>query len=77
MDSYKKAACSGSILSDDLMNGNVTDNGASYFMGLNQVPVMLEQLRTNISNIDGNLTQIYDTTPTTTMNQGISQSKTA
>ena len=41
-ESYRKAACTAAIASDDLMNGNVTVGGGSYFMGINQIAVTLE-----------------------------------
>ena len=69
---FSKATCSAAMLTDDVMNGNVTNGGGSYFMGLNQVPILLEELRTNLSSIDGNLSQLYNTAPTTVMNQAIS-----
>lgn len=76
-DSFSKATCSAAMLIDDVKNGNTTNDGSSYFMGMNQVPVLLEQLRTNLTNIDNNLTEIYSTTPTTTLNTAISQTQTA
>lgn len=75
--SYKKAGCTAAIMTDDVMNGNSTVNGGSYFMGMNMVPDALSYLQTNLSNIDGNLTQVWNTTPTTTINQAITQSQTA
>ena len=59
------------------MNGNVTNDNSSFFMGLNQMPILLEQLRTNLTTIDNNLTELYSNTSNTTLNQAITQSQTA
>lgn len=64
-------------MTDDIMNGNTTSSGNSYFIGMNMIPDVITYLQTNLTNIDNNLTQIYSTTPTTTINQGISQAQTS
>ncbi len=46
--------CASSIVLDDLLNGNVTTDGSSFFTGLNQLYVQLGYL-------DGNLTSINTT----------------
>jgi hypothetical protein len=76
-DSYSKTSCVAVMATDDMMNGNVTAGGGSYFMGINQVGIVLENLRTNLTNIDNNITALYDANPATVVNQAISQAKTA
>lgn len=45
-------ACSLSIVTDDLLNGNVTDDNSSFFVGLNSISTQLYYLKNNISQID-------------------------
>ena len=44
-------SCSTSIILDDIINGNVTLDASSFFLGLNQ-------LNTQLGNLNGNLTSI-------------------
>lgn len=59
------------------MNGNSTNNGDSYFIGMNRIPEVISSLQTNLTNIDNNLTQVHSTTSTTTFNQAITYAQTA
>ena len=46
--------CASSIILDDLLNGNVTTDGSSFFVGL-------KQLDTQLGNLNSNLTTIQNT----------------
>lgn len=50
-ESVIKLGCAGSMIADDLLNGNVTSDGSSYFTGLNM-------LNTQLGWFSGNLTTI-------------------
>jgi|JI9StandDraft_1071089.scaffolds.fasta_scaffold350257_2 hypothetical protein len=45
------SSCASSIILDDIINGNVTIDGSSFFLGL-------QQLDTQLANLQGNLTTI-------------------
>ena len=49
--SIDAVSCSSSIILDDIINGNVTTDGQSFFLGLTQ-------LDSQLANLDGNLTTI-------------------
>lgn len=53
--SFSKTLCTAAITTDDLMNGNVTTEG-TYFMGINQIATMVDRYRTNLTNINNNIT---------------------
>ena len=46
--------CSVSILLDDVLNGNVTQDGSAFFVGLKTFLIQNANLNGNISNINGN-----------------------
>ena len=52
--SLDSMTCASSIVLDDLMNGNVTTDGTSFFAGLNQI-------RTQLGHLSGNLSAINNT----------------
>lgn len=48
---FGKMACSAAIFTDDLLNGNVTDNGTSFFLGLNNFKNQMANLSNNLTDI--------------------------
>lgn len=50
--------CAKSIMLDDLLNGNVTDDASSFFSGLKQIDTQLGYLNGNISSINTTLSNI-------------------
>lgn len=64
-------------MADDIMNGNTTTSGSSFFIGFNNLPTYLNYLKGNLSSINSNLAQIRSSSPTTSMNQAIAKAKTA
>ena len=46
--------CSVSIILDDVLNGNVTQDGSAFFVGLKTFLTQNANLNGNISNINGN-----------------------
>lgn len=59
------------------MNGNETNSGDTFFIGLNSFPVYLDYLKGNLTSIDGNLSDIYSSSTSSIMNQAISGAQTA
>lgn len=59
-------ACSLSIFTDDLLNGNVTLAKTSFFTGLNQFAGNLGNLNGNLTNIKNNLTDLSNLASGTT-----------
>lgn len=55
--SFNNMGCSLAIFTDDLLNGNVTLNGSSYFTGLHTFSSSLNDFSGNLSNIQ---TQLND-----------------
>lgn len=60
--------CSVSIFIDDVLNGNVTSSGTSFFTGLNTLSSQLNNLNGNLSNINGNLSDLTSTAGTSKSN---------
>ena len=58
--------CSLAIFTDDLLNGNVTTDGTSFFTGLNVFSTSLTSLSGNLTNIQGNLTDLSNLASGTT-----------
>jgi len=50
--SITSLSCATSIVLDDILNGNVTTNGNSFFVGLNQLYLQLGYLNNNLSSIN-------------------------
>lgn len=50
--------CASSIVLDDLMNGNVTTDGTSFFAGLNQINVQLGYLNGNLTAINNTMVNL-------------------
>ena len=57
-DSIGNMNCAKSIMLDDLLNGNVTDDASSFFSGLKQIDTQLGYLNGNISSINTTLSNI-------------------
>jgi len=55
---FGKMSCSAAIFTDDLLNGNVTDNGTSYFVGLNNFKNQMDDLNNNLTDIKNALNTI-------------------
>ena len=50
--------CASSIVLDDLMNGNVTADGSSFFAGLSQIKTQLGYLNGNLTAINSTMSNI-------------------
>ena len=50
--------CATSIIFDDILNGNVTQDGASFFLGLNQLHTQLGNLNGNLSTINSSMANL-------------------
>lgn len=50
--------CASSIVLDDLMNGNVTTDGTSFFSGLNEINVQLGYLNGNLTAINNTMANL-------------------
>ena len=59
---FTNLGCSASIFVDDVLNGNVTSSGTSFFTGLNTLYNQLTNLDGNLSFIDSKLTDLNTTT---------------
>lgn len=57
-------ACSIAILTDDILNGNTTDDGTSYFLGMNTLSTQLGYISGNMSTINNSLTQLTNSAGT-------------
>lgn len=58
---FTNLGCSTSIFVDDVLNGNVTSSGTSFFTGLNTLYNQLTNLDGNLSFIDSKLTDLNTT----------------
>lgn len=63
---FQNMGCSLAIFTDDLLNGNVTADGTSFFTGLNVFSTSLTSLSGNLTNIQGNLTDLSNLASGTT-----------
>jgi len=54
--------CAASIFVDDVLNGNTTANGTTFFTGLNTLSGQLSSLNASLANINGNFTDLANTT---------------
>lgn len=54
-------SCAASIVLDDLMNGNVTTDGTSFFAGLNQIKTQLGYLNGNLTAINTTMANLIPT----------------
>jgi hypothetical protein len=70
-------SCSAAIITDNILNGNVTMDQSSYFAGLYTISSELVNLQANISNIDGNLSRIRTGSSDPTMNNVLNKCQTA
>jgi len=50
--------CASSIILDDLLNGNVTTDGSSFFVGLNQLDTQLGNLNSNLTTIQNTMNNL-------------------
>lgn len=58
--------CATSIVLDDLINGNVTSDGSSFFSGLNQINVQLGYLNGNLTAINNTMANLAPSSPNIT-----------
>lgn len=54
-------ACSTAIIVDDLLHGNVTSDGSSFFTGLITLTNEIDNLDSNLSNINAQLSDLQGT----------------
>lgn len=57
--------CSIAIFVDDLLNGNVTTDGSTFFTGLNTLSAQISNLDSSLSNINTAMADLTDTNPAT------------
>ena len=55
---FNSVSCASSIILDDILNGNVTTDGSSFFVGLNQLYTQLGYLSTNLSSINTTMSNL-------------------
>lgn len=55
---YNSVSCASSIILDDILNGNVTLDGTSFFVGLNQFYTQLGNLNTNLTSINNTMANL-------------------
>lgn len=55
-DSIKTMQCGIALTLDDILNGNITQDGSTFFIGLTPLSTKLVDLRNNVTDIIGNLT---------------------
>jgi hypothetical protein len=55
---YKSVSCASSIIFDDILNGNVTLDGSSFFVGLIQFYTQLGNLNTNLASINNTMANL-------------------
>lgn len=61
--------CASSIILDDLMNGNVTSDGTSFFAGLKQISTQLGYLNGNLTSINNTMANLIPTATNITNTQ--------
>ena len=57
-NTMQSVSCATSIIFDDVINGNVTQDGSSFFLGLNQLHTQLGNLNGNMSTINTQMQNI-------------------
>ena len=58
ISTYNSVSCASSMILDDIINGNVTINGSSFFVGLNQFYTQLGYLNTNLTSINNTISNL-------------------
>lgn len=53
--------CSTSMLFDDVINGNVTADGSTFFTGISTMITSVNSLNANMADIRGNMTDLKNT----------------
>ena len=53
--STTSVGCATSIIIDDILNGNVTTDGSSFFTGLTQLHAQLGYLSSNLTSINSTM----------------------
>lgn len=73
-----KLGCAALITADDILNGNVTDSGSSFFTGIQTIYNQLSTLQGLMTNINTNLANAQNvaTTPMYTAKQSLTTAKT-
>ena len=51
-------SCATSIIFDDVLNGNVTNDASSFFMGLRQLDTQLGNLNSNMTTINSSMSNL-------------------
>jgi hypothetical protein len=44
------------IVIDDILNGNVSYNGGSFFVGVSSLQTLMTEMKSNINDISSNIT---------------------
>lgn len=50
-----RMSCASAVMLDDIINGNVTTNGLSFFSGLKQIDTQLSYLNSNLTTINNTM----------------------
>lgn len=58
ISTFDSVSCASSIILDDILNGNVTTDGSSFFVGLNQLYTQLGNLNTNLTTINSTMANL-------------------
>ena len=72
-NSFKSMSCSLAIFTDDLINGNVTMSGQSFFTGLRVFANSLTNLQGNLSNLNSSLSDLNTTGATSATFNAVQQ----
>jgi hypothetical protein len=55
---FNSVSCASSMILDDILNGNVTSDGSSFFVGLNQLHTQLGHLSANLTAINSTMSAL-------------------
>lgn len=59
---FSSMGCAVSVFVDDVLNGNVTNSGTSFFTGLNTLSAQLSNLNSSLADINGNFSDLANST---------------
>jgi flagellin-like hook-associated protein FlgL len=63
-DSIRKTGCSAALISNDLLFGNTSKDGKSFFSGFEQISKQIGSLQVNLGNISSQFTNLAPGSPT-------------
>jgi hypothetical protein len=56
--SYSKISCATAVVIDDVLNGNISYGGKSFFAGVNSLKTLMIELKNNIDQIGSNISLV-------------------